>query len=301
MFKRNRGTSYAFLWMTVLLIKKLILQIIYGIIQIIRFRKQIGFRTMDSNITVNRRAQILDLLDAHGRISVTALSSRFSVSEVTIRNDLGRLEQKGLLIRTRGGALKHDRVGIDYTLNEKQKQRFAEKQRIGKKASEYINDGDTIILDSGTTTMEIAKNLDNFSELTVITNALNIAGYLSNLKNIKVIMPGGFLRQNSLSLVGSPTEQILRNFYVDKLFMGVDGIDCNHGLFTPNVEEAHINQVMIDISHEVFVVTDSSKFLRRSFAFIAPISHINAIITDSDIPSEPKRQLAEFNIDVILV
>jgi len=256
---------------------------------------------MDSNLTVNRRAQILELLNSHGKLSVTALSSRFSVSEVTIRNDLGRLEQKGLLIRTRGGAIKHERVGIDYTLTEKQKQRFTEKQRIGKKASEFISDGDTIILDSGTTTMEIAKNLEKFSELTVITNALNIAGYLSNLKNIKVIMPGGFLRQNALSLVGSPAEQILRNFYCDKLFIGVDGIDCQHGLFTPNVEEAHINQVMIDISHEVFVVTDSSKFLRRSFAFIAPINHINTIVTDSDIPAEPKRQLIEANVNVVIV
>jgi DeoR family transcriptional regulator of aga operon len=255
---------------------------------------------MDSNSTVNRRAQILDLLNNLGKVSVTRLSNQFKVSEVTIRNDLGRLEQKGLLIRTRGGAIKHDRVGIDYTLNEKQKQHFTEKQKIGKKAIEFITDSDTIILDSGTTTMEIAKNLDRFSELTVITNALNIAGYLSKLKNIKVIMPGGYLRPSALSLVGSPAEQNLRNFYCDKLFMGVDGIDCKHGLFTPNVEEAHINRVMIEISNEVFIVTDSSKFLRRSFAFIAPIDQVDTIITDHDIPTDSKRQLIEMGKKIVL-
>jgi DeoR family transcriptional regulator of aga operon len=149
--------------------------------------------------------------------------------------------------------------------------------------------------------MEIAKNLDKFSDLTVITNALNVAGYLSRLNNIKIIMPGGFLRQSSLSLVGTSAEQNLRNFYCDKLFMGVDGIDCKHGLFTPNVEEAHINRVMIDISHEVFVVTDSSKFLRRSFAFIAPIDQIDSIITDSAIPQDSKRQLNELGKNVVLI
>lgn len=236
-----------------------------------------------------------------GKISVSSMSDRFSVSEVTIRNDFSRLEQKGLLIRTRGGAIYHERVGIDYTLNEKQAQHQSEKQHIGRKAIEFITDGDTIILDSGTTTMEIAKNLDKFSDLTVITNALNVAGYLSRLKNINVIMPGGFLRQSSLSLVGTSAEQNLRDFYCDNLFMGVDVIDCKYGLFTPNVEEAHINRVMIDISHEVFIVTDSSKFLRRSFAFIAPIDQIDSIITDSAIPQDSKRQLIELGKNVVLV
>lgn len=256
---------------------------------------------MDSNSTVDRRSQILLLLSEVGKISVASLSEQFRVSEVTIRNDLARLEQKGLLIKTRGGAIRNERVGIDPELTEKQRQHYAEKKLIGKKVIEFITDGDTIILDSGTTTIEIAKNLEVFSDLTVITNGVNIAGYLSKLKNIKVIMPGGFLRHSSLSLVGVHAEQNLRNFFCDKLFLGVDGIECKYGLFTPNLEEAHINRVMIDISKEVFVVTDSSKFLRRSFAFIAPIEKIHTLVTDSGIPEEEKNLLKEMGKNVVVV
>lgn len=256
---------------------------------------------MDSNTTVERRAKILDMLGDLGRITVSGISEMFDVSEVTIRNDLGRLEEKGLLIRTRGGAIKHNRVGIDHSLNEKQNKHNIEKQRIGKRAVDFIANGDTIILDSGTTTMEIARNLNKFSDLTVITGALNIALFLSGLSNIKVIMPGGYLRHTSLSQVGSIAEQNLRNFYCDKMFLGVDGIDCRYGLFTPNVEEAHTNRVMIDISREVFVVTDSSKFLRRSFAFIAPIDQINSVITDKHIPTDEKRRLIEIGKNVVVV
>lgn len=256
---------------------------------------------MEANSTVERRAKILDLLTEMGRISVSGISDMFSVSEVTARNDLGRLEEKGLLIRTRGGAIKHNRVGIDHSLNEKQSKNYSEKQQIGRRAVDFINNGDTIILDSGTTTMEIARNLDKFSDLTVITGALNIALYLSGWSNIKLIMPGGYLRHTSLSLVGSIAEQNLRNFYCDKMFLGVDGIDCHYGLFTPNVEEAHTNRVMIEISREVFVVTDSSKFLRRSFAFIAPIDQINTVITDKQIPVDEKRRLNEIGKTVVVV
>jgi DeoR family transcriptional regulator of aga operon len=256
---------------------------------------------MNSNSTVDRRSQILLQLSEVGRISVSRLSEQFQVSEVTIRNDLARLEQKGLLIKTRGGAIRNERVGIDPELTEKQRQHYEEKKLIGKKVIEFISDGDTIILDSGTTTIEIAKNLEVFSDLTVITNGVNIAGYLSKLKNIKVIMPGGFLRHSSLSLVGVYAEQNLRNFFCDKLFLGVDGIECKYGLFTPNLEEAHINRVMIDISKEVFVVTDSSKFLRRSFAFIAPVEKIHTLVTDSGIPEEEKNLLKEMGKKVVVV
>lgn len=253
------------------------------------------------NTTLDRRVKILNLLEEEEHLQIVKLSKLFSVSEVTIRNDLSHLEQKGLLIRTRGGAIKQQRVGLDFRLSEKASQHRTEKQRIGKKAREFINNGDTIILDSGTTTLELSKNLTDFEDLTVITNAINIAGYLADLKNIKVVVPGGSLRENSLSLVGTTAEDSLKNFYCDKVFMGVDGIDTSYGISTPNIEEAHLNRVMIDVANELIVVADSSKFYRRSFAFISPIPSISTLITDKNIPKEEHHRLHTAGVSVITV
>jgi DeoR family transcriptional regulator of aga operon len=225
----------------------------------------------------------------------------FEVSEVTIRNDLLLFEKKGLLHRTRGGALRDQRVNIDHNLQDKFKRHLVEKQRIAKKAREHINDGDTIILDSGTTTQEIAKRFADVSDLTIITNGLNVAAEIARNKNIRLIMPGGILRQNSLSLVGSLSEKSMRQYNCDKLFLGVDGIDSSYGISTPNFEEAQLNAVMIDIVKEVIVVTDSSKFLKRSFAHIAPITSINTLITDNNIPQNELLAMRNLGINVELV
>ncbi len=251
--------------------------------------------------TVERRVLILEKLDLKGQVDVISLSKELGVSEVTIRNDLARFEEKNILIRARGGAMKVDRVGMDFTLSEKNKQHFEEKLRIGKAAATLIESGDTIILDSGTTTMEITKNLSNLESLTVITNALNIANKLAEHEKINVIVPGGFLRKNSLSLVGALAEESFKNYFCDKLFIAVDGINTTHGLSTPNVEEAHLNRVMISISKQVIVVTDSSKFRKRSFAFIAPLSTVDVVITDVGIPSEDHKKLETAGIKVIIV
>ncbi|HEY6906481.1 MAG TPA: transcriptional repressor AgaR [Ignavibacteriaceae bacterium] len=250
--------------------------------------------------TIDRRVRILDIINSEGQVAVGELSQKFNVSEVTIRNDLSHLEKKGLLIKTRGGGLKVQRVGIDQQLNEKARINYKEKVAIGKKAAELIRDNDTIIIDSGTTTVEITKNLNGINNLTVITNALNIASQLIR-DEIKVILLGGVLRTSSLSLIGPIGENNIKNFYCDKCFLGVDGIDSQSGIFTPNLEEANLNRLMIEGSKEVIVVTDSSKFKRKSFAHIAPISRVNIIITDSKIPDDEFRNLQNKGIKVILV
>ena len=255
----------------------------------------------DMPVSLDRRVKIIEYLETKGQVKVNDLSEEFKVSEVTIRNDLAQLEEKGLLIRSRGGAIKPQRVSIDYKLYEKSKKHFKEKQAIGKKASELINDNDTIIIDSGSTTMEVAKNLSRFNNLTVITNALNIASQLVEFNNVKVIMLGGLLRNNSLSLIGPIAESSIKNYYCDKLIIGVDGINSEYGITTPNIEEAQLNRLMIDISKEVIVVTDSSKFLRRSFAFIAPTSKIDVVITDSNIPKEEHDGLVNAGVKVFIV
>jgi len=250
--------------------------------------------------TISRRVKILEVLNSEGQVTVSELSKKFNVSEVTIRNDLSHLAGKELLIKTRGGGLKTQRVGIDQHLNDKAKINSKEKQAIGKKAAELINDNDTIIIDSGTTTIEIAKNLSRIKNLTVITNALNIASQLIR-DEIKVIVLGGILRTASLSLTGPIGENSIKNFYCDKCFLGVDGIDSQSGIYTPNLEEAHLNRMMINASKEVIIVTDSNKFKRKSFAHIAPITKVNMIVTDSKIPEDELKNLQSLGIKVILV
>src|SRR4051812_16070929 len=250
--------------------------------------------------TVERRTQIVEKLEAEGQLDVTSLSKELGVSEVTIRNDLNWLEQKNMLIRARGGAMKAERVGADLSLSEKNKFHYQEKLKIGKAAAALIENGDTIILDSGTTTLEINNNLAGIESLTVITNALNIANRLAEHEHVNVIVPGGFLRKNSLSLVGTTAEESFKNYFCDKLFLAVDGFSTVHGLSTPNVEEAHLNRVMILIAKQVIVVTDSSKFHKRSFAFIAPITAVDIVVTDAGIPEEDKKRLETAGIQVII-
>jgi DeoR family transcriptional regulator, aga operon transcriptional repressor len=252
--------------------------------------------------TVSRRKKILERIKNKGEVHVGALSKEFDVSEVTIRNDLGHLERKNLLIRARGGAIhSENHVGIDQRLAEKNKIHTAEKIAIGKKAASMIQDGDTIIIDSGSTTAEIVKNLEGVRNLNVITNALNIANALLIYPNINVIIPGGYLRQNSMSLVGPLAEKNLTGFYVDKLFLSTDGFDTKHGIFTPNIDEAHLNSLMIEIAKDVILVTDSSKFKRKSLAFICKIDKIKTVITDKGIADDDKKRLAEAGVELIIV
>ena len=256
---------------------------------------------MNKISTLMRRAKILDQLEEAGHVTTGSLSKLFQVSEVTIRNDLLHFENKGFLHRTRGGALRDQRVSIDRDLKEKARKHLSEKQKIAKKARELIKNGDTIILDSGTTTQEVAKRFADVSDLTVITNGLNVAAEIARNPNVRLIMPGGILRDNSLSQVGSIAEQTIRQYNCDKLFLGVDGIDTSYGISTPNFEEAHLNAVMIEIAQEVIVVTDSSKFFKKCFALIAPVSQISTLITDKNIPESEYKKLQNLGVRVILV
>jgi len=251
--------------------------------------------------TVSRRKKILEHIKETGEVLVTSLSKEFNVSEVTIRNDLENLERKNLLIRARGGAIHtENHVGIDQRIAEKNKIHSNEKAAIGKAAASLINDGDTIIIDSGTTTAEIVKHLGTIRQLNIITNALNITNLLMSYANINVIIPGGYLRQNAMSLVGPLAEKNLRNFFVDKVFLSTDGFDTKQGIFTPNIDEAHMNGIMIEISKEVILVTDSSKFKRKSLAFICGLDKIKKVVTDRNIPADDKKRLEDAGVEVLI-
>lgn len=251
--------------------------------------------------TVQRRKSILDRLNEKGEVFVEELSKSFSVSEVTIRKDLESLEKSNLLMRARGGALKlQSGVGVDYRISEKHRINFKEKALIGKRAAELIKSRDTIILDSGTTTLELANHLPKDLEATVITNALNIAIVLSGHTNINVIVPGGTLRKKSLSLVGPLAGKVLGSFHVDKAFLGIDGIDSSTGFYTPNMEEAHLNRIMIEMAQQSILLTDASKFKRKSLNLVCNINEIDTLVTDSGISAEDKTILQEAGVEVLI-
>jgi len=248
-----------------------------------------------------RRRAILDLVQRDGRGLVTDLAKKFETSQVTIRKDLEILHAHGLVHRTHGGALpSRDGALADPTLREKEKLHRKEKLRIAEAATRMVQEGHVIILDSGTTTTAIARALREYHNLTIITNAVNIAAELAGA-DIEVILTGGTLRRNSFSLVGPIAEDTLRRLNADVLFLGVDGFDVHYGLSTPNLLEAKVNRVMADISRKVIAVCDSSKFGRRSLSHILPTEKVNHVITDHGAPKFDLKTLKKVGIEVTLV
>ncbi len=236
-----------------------------------------------SKKSLHRRTEILNMLNEKGELSVQYLSKYFDVSDVSIRNDLSYLEKKGLLIRSHGGAIKNQPISFDLDLNERLKTHQKEKSRIGLQAAKFIKDGNTIIMDSGSTTIEVAKHIAQKKDLKVITNSLPIAYILAESDDIEVIMPGGVLRGQMKSLKGSMTEKNILSFNCDIAFIGVDSIDASEGLFTPSIAEASLSNHMIEIARQVIVVADSSKFNKKSFVKINDIDAIDILVTDKNI------------------
>lgn len=245
-----------------------------------------------------RRSRILQILDELGQVNVHTLSQDLGVSEVTIRNDLDKLEKSKLLIRAHGGAFKTSNIAL--TVTEKKRINIEAKRLIGKKAISLIEENDSVILDSGTTTFEIASGLGHFEKLTVISNALDIINNLAQYKNVEVFVPGGYLKEFSMSLVGPMAERNFRQLYCKKLFLGIDGVKANVGVFTHHMEEAYLNQIMIDIAEEVIVVADSSKFKKTGLAFIEGFEKIHKVITDANISEESINMLEKNNVEVII-
>jgi DeoR family transcriptional regulator, aga operon transcriptional repressor len=260
-------------------------------------------RPMENALLLDeRRRRISDLLREHGRVTVQDLSKRFNTSVVTIRLDLAALEAAGALTRSRGGALAR-RENDDLPIIIKQTLHHAEKIRIAKAAAALINEGETIVLDSGTTTAEIAKQIRtlNLKSINVITNALNIAMLLCDVPAVRLIMLGGVLREESNSLSGYLAESAITNLQADRLYLGVDGLDPEIGLMTPHLAEAQLNAKMIQISRQVVAVADSSKLLRRNVSVIAKVEQLHILITDTAARVDVVEELRRRGVDVRLV
>jgi DeoR family transcriptional regulator of aga operon len=248
-----------------------------------------------------RRRLIVEMVKHDGRVLVGPLAKHFHTSQVTIRKDLDILQAQGQIHRSHGGALPpHTSVLEDPTLREKEKLHRKEKMQIARAAARMVEEGQVVILDSGTTTTAIARALREFESLTVITNAVNIAAELSG-SSLEVILTGGSLRKNSFSLVGPIAEETLHRLNADILFLGVDGFDLHYGLSTPNLLEAKVNRAMMDVARVTVAVCDSSKFGRRSLSSIAPISEIQHLISDRGISKPDLASLKKLNLQVTLV
>ncbi|BCA38043.1 DeoR family transcriptional regulator [Kluyvera ascorbata] len=253
--------------------------------------------------TSERREQIIQRLRQQGSVQVNDLSEWFGVSTVTIRNDLAFLEKQGIAVRAYGGALICDSntPATEPSVEDKSSLNTAVKRSIAKAAVELIKPGHRVILDSGTTTYEIARLMRQHTDVIAMTNGMNVANALLESEGVELLMTGGHLRRQSQSFYGDQAEQSLQNYHFDILFLGVDAIDLERGISTHNEDEARLNRRMCEVAERIVVVTDSTKFNRSSLHKIIDTQRIDVIIVDEGVPNESLEGLRRQGIDVILV
>jgi DeoR family transcriptional regulator of aga operon len=247
-----------------------------------------------------RLGVILERLSTDGTVGVAELAHGLETSATTIRRDLELLERQRLLSRTHGGAVAHG-VLYELPLRYKAARHEAEKKRIAAAAAALVPEGAAIGLTGGTTTTEVARAIVDRNRLTVVTNALNIAGELAIRPNLKLVVTGGQARAESYELVGPLAEQSLAGLNLDLVFVGVDGISPTRGLSTHHEVEAHTNLALIERSEVVVVVADSSKIGRVAFAQICPIDRAHRLITDVGADSAALAELEEAGLEVTAV
>lgn len=256
--------------------------------------------TSQKTISVERRQQIMTQIRTHGTGKVDEFVRQFKVSAVTIRHDLNLLEKKGCVFRCYGGASLNPNFAFDQPIYSKDLLNRGAKQSIALAAANLVNDGESIILDSGTTIGLMSQYLANKQNLVVMTSALNTAYQLINIKTIDLHIIGGRLRRASCSLIGHHGEQQIRSYSFDKLFLGVDGFDLQTGITTPDNHEAQINRAMCDVAQKIIALADSSKFGRRSFCMIRAANQIDVLVTDKNIPKGTHQALLEMGVEVII-
>ena len=233
--------------------------------------------------TSERRSQISTMVRERGSVQVAALAAQFRVSMQTIRKDLHYLTELGVTARAYGGAIAAEAVSpmLEPAVVTKLALHSAEKERIGRFAASLVRAGDSIVLDSGTTTLQVARHLPDLEGITVVTNDFGVLAALTQKTQIKIVMIGGELRRRNMAFYGAQTVGALNDLLVDKLFLGVDGFDLERGITTHLEAEAMLNRKMTEVAREVIAVTDSSKFGRVCLHRIIGLNELTALITDS--------------------
>jgi DeoR/GlpR family transcriptional regulator of sugar metabolism len=251
-------------------------------------------------LAAERRARIGALAARQGVVRTEELSRLFKVSPVTIRSDLDLLAKEGVLIRDRGGAVVNANTALTTAFNQRAEENQHEKQRIGQAAARLVKAGDTVILDAGTTIMEMAKVLTDVTPLTVVTNALNVAMQMGSVRDVNVILIGGSLNRETISIIGPTAAQHLHDLMVQKAFIGIHAFD-EDGLMDLSIEVTQIKREMIHAARHVILVADSSKWGKVGFAKVAHLTAAKTIVSDTNLPQEARAAIQRKGIELILV
>ena len=254
----------------------------------------------DFTPTPERQKQILSLLTKQRRLSVAEIVEQFSVSEATVRRDLESLASEGKVQRVHGGAIAVEQAPPELPILERENEQADEKVRIGRATAKLIVDKETIFLGSGTTVLEVARNLRDRKNLTVITNSLPVLNALAGIKEITVISLGGMLRDSELSFIGHITEQALAEVRVDKVVIGTHGISLEHGLTNDYLQETLTDRAILKIGREVIVVADHTKINRVSTVLLAPLNAAQTFVTDSSADKKFVQALKKQDVEVIV-
>jgi DeoR/GlpR family transcriptional regulator of sugar metabolism len=249
----------------------------------------------------SRKSEIIDRIEKKGAVSISELADTFNVSDMTIRRDLIELEKMSNIRRVHGGAVAFYGRSFEPPLISRSNKNISPKQIIGRYAAEMVADGDSIAMDVGSTTFEMAMNLIGRQNLTIITPSLHIANLLGDESQIRVIVSGGIVRRSEKSLIGELAYYTFREVNVDKLFLGTGGIDVNAGLTEHDMQDAQVKKEMIRCAKEVILLTDSSKFQQIAFANFADLSQIDHLVCEKEPPHELLIALKKSNVDLHIV
>jgi DeoR/GlpR family transcriptional regulator of sugar metabolism len=253
-------------------------------------------------IAEERKAILIQELNTNGYVQVAEFADRLNISSATIRRDLSILENEGLCVRKRGGAIRSSQgVAFEPPYDVKRIRYVDEKKRIAEAAELLVEDGNTLILDAGSTSYALALQLQYKKRITVVTNDLHIATRLAANPNINLICTGGVARPYVFSLQGSQTENFIKNLRVDKTFLGADAIHQDGTISNVNIEEVPIKQAMIAAANQVILIADSSKFEKTGFAKVCDLSQVDMIITDRSLPKERSEMIRSMDINLITV
>lgn len=258
------------------------------------------------NAATVRAQTIVEKLLHTGTVAVDELATQFGVSVATVRRDLVELEHRGRLRRTHGGAvplepLLYEPFRYKSSFHEQIDRNLAEKRRIGLAAAALIQPGETVSLTAGTTTTQVTRSLRPGAGVTVVTNTVNVAMELSQRDDVRVFVTGGFLTGGWFSMVGPATTQALEQFFVDKVFIGVNGIDAQRGLTSLHPEEAAVIQVMVRQAKRRIVVADHSKLGVVATSLICSAAEIHQLITDTGATEAQVAPFRQLGIEVLLV
>lgn len=251
------------------------------------------------NLSFSERKQaILNGLDKDGSVKVTALAQELGTSEITIRRDLEKLDQEGLLVKTHGGAIKREGSINEFLYMKQIKDNEDEKIRIGQMAASFISERDVIFMDTGTTTLHIARVLKNMSNITIVTNSILVLSELRFVKDLDVILLGGNYRPGNFALSGPLAENAIKNFRAKYAFLGADGITMEYGVTTNDIFTAQITQLMMQNAESCVLVTDHSKFGQAGSIRYASLDEFDMVITDRKLPDDEYENLKSNQIDI---